>query len=176
MQQQPTSVRSTSLLSGSTLCDVRLKSKVIKADTNRCYNIVKDIPLRYWKWRDDVYPDQPDRHQYGWLAQDVEAAFPKAVKIGPAYGLPDVRQLDTTQLMVCMWGALQKEQEVSAQLRKDVDSLAHEFANYKVLTHQRLQYLEQRQAHILPDTAPGAGPPPTIIASPLPELDGIATA
>jgi len=173
--QTSTDRSGTSTLSLTTnTCDVRLKSHIVKADINRCYEIVKDIPLRYWKWRDDVYPDQPDRHQYGWLAQDVEAAFPKAVRIGPAYGLPDVRQLDTFQLMVCMWGALQKEQEISAQLRKDLDSLSKEFSNYKVLTHQRLQFLEMRQADIVEETAPGPGPAPTIIATPVPTIDSIA--
>jgi len=129
--------------------DIRIKTDIVNADIDRCHEIVKEIPLRYWKWRDDVYPEIVDRHQYGWLAQDVEHVFPKAVSIAPGYGLPDVRSLDPTQLMACMWGAIQKEQALQASLRQELKTLTGQFADFKVLAHQRLQYLEMRQADII---------------------------
>ena len=43
--------------------------------------MVKNLPLKRFKWRDEVYSDEQvvDRRKIGWIAQDVESVFPKAV-------------------------------------------------------------------------------------------------
>ena len=63
--------------------DERLKSNISLADTARCYEIVKSLPLKRFTWRDEVYtPEQAsDRSKLGWIAQDVESVFPKAVSV-----------------------------------------------------------------------------------------------
>ncbi len=61
--------------------DARLKTNIQLADTARCYDIIKSVPLKRYTWRDDmdIYDSVRDRSKLGWIAQDVEAVFPKAV-------------------------------------------------------------------------------------------------
>ena len=67
--------------------DERLKKDIVEADLTRCYEIVKTIPLKYFHWRDDIFtPEQiKDRGTLGWLANDVEPVFPKAVDVIPKF-------------------------------------------------------------------------------------------
>jgi hypothetical protein len=61
--------------------DERVKTDIKLADTTRCYNIIKELPLKRYTWLDEVYSvDQVrDRSKLGWIAQDVEKVIPKAV-------------------------------------------------------------------------------------------------
>ena len=61
--------------------DQRLKTNIINADNDRCYEIVKQVPLKRYTWKNEVYSQEQvnDRSKLGWIAQDVEAVFPKAV-------------------------------------------------------------------------------------------------
>lgn len=63
--------------------DERIKEDIELADLDLCYEAIKTIPLKRYKWRDDVYSEEQvtDRRKLGWIAQDVEAVFPKAVSI-----------------------------------------------------------------------------------------------
>lgn len=63
--------------------DKQLKKNIILADIDRCYEIVKALPLKRYTWRDEVYtPEQvADRSKLGWIAQDVEQVFPNAVGV-----------------------------------------------------------------------------------------------
>jgi hypothetical protein len=65
--------------------DARLKSNIQLADTARCYDIIKTVPLKRYTWRSDmdIYDSVKDRSKLGWIAQDVEAVFPKAVDRNP---------------------------------------------------------------------------------------------
>ena len=61
--------------------DERIKEEIELADLDLCYQAVKNIPLKRFKWKDEVYTAEQvtDRRKLGWIAQDVEAIFPKAV-------------------------------------------------------------------------------------------------
>ena len=61
--------------------DERIKEEIELADLDLCYQAVKNIPLKRFKWKDEVYTEEQvrDRRKLGWIAQDVEAVFPKAV-------------------------------------------------------------------------------------------------
>jgi hypothetical protein len=63
--------------------DERIKEDIELADLDLCYEAVKTIPLKRYKWRDEVYSEEQvtDRRKLGWIAQDVETVFPKAVSI-----------------------------------------------------------------------------------------------
>ena len=62
--------------------DERIKEEIELADLDLCYEAVKNIPLKRFKWKDEVYTEEQayDRRKLGWIAQDVEAVFPKAVR------------------------------------------------------------------------------------------------
>jgi hypothetical protein len=95
--------------------DKRIKEDIVLADLDKCYDNVKNIPLKYYKWRDDVYDREllPDRHRLGWIAQDVEAVFPKSVVQVQKNGLDDFRMLDADQIYTTLYGAVQKLQIMS---------------------------------------------------------------
>jgi len=63
--------------------DERIKEDIEPADLDLCYEAIKTIPLKRYKWRDEVYSKEQvtDRRKLGWIAQDVETVFPKAVSI-----------------------------------------------------------------------------------------------
>ena len=72
--------------------DERIKTDVELADLDRCYEIVKTIPLKYFGWAEGVYTEEQvkDRHGLGWIAQDVQKVFPKAVNT-----VPFTKKIDT---------------------------------------------------------------------------------
>jgi hypothetical protein len=63
--------------------DERIKDDIELANLDLCYEAVKNIPLKRFKWKDEVYSSEQvnDRRKLGWIAQDVEVVFPKAVRI-----------------------------------------------------------------------------------------------
>jgi len=65
--------------------DERIKKDIEPADLARCYDIIKSIPLKYFGWADGVYTEDQvkDRHNLGWIAQDVQKVFSKAVNVVP---------------------------------------------------------------------------------------------
>jgi len=60
--------------------DERLKTDITLADLDRCYEIVKYLPLKRYTWKDSSYTlgDVKDRAKLGWIAQDVQQVFPKS--------------------------------------------------------------------------------------------------
>ena len=61
--------------------DSRLKTNITDANKDRCLEIVRQIPLKRYTWKNEVYSKEvvKDRSKLGWIAQDVESVFPKAV-------------------------------------------------------------------------------------------------
>ena len=133
--------------------DERLKDSIVLADNTRCIEIIKAVPLKYYKWKDNVYTTAQvkDRSKLGWIAQDVEKVFPKAVgttrfvynqvfqDIVNADGtttkqlvsenvIEDCKDLNADQLYAVMYGAVQKligDNEIQAtQLASQATQLA----------------------------------------------------
>jgi len=98
--------------------DERIKEDIELADLDICYDAIKNIPLKRFKWKDEVYTEEqvPDRHKLGWIAQDVESVFPKAVNThefkygaeGSETVIEDCRDLNADQLYAAMYGTIQK--------------------------------------------------------------------
>ena len=65
--------------------DERIKKDIELADLDICYDTIKNIPLKRYAWADGVYSEGqvPDRHNLGWIAQDVQKYFSKAVSVKP---------------------------------------------------------------------------------------------
>lgn len=105
--------------------DERLKENIEAADLDICYNAVKSIPLKRYKWKDEIYSAEQvaDRSKIGWIAQDVQAIFPKAVgqhkfvynqvkdeegNIVSEDSIDDCLSLNSDQLYAALFGAVQK--------------------------------------------------------------------
>lgn len=93
--------------------DRRIKTDIEDADTQVCYDVVKQLKLKRFQY-DASYAEvtqMKDKHMVGWIAQDVETVFPKAVTITPydsVANLSNFYGLDVDQLYKSMYGALQK--------------------------------------------------------------------
>ena len=71
--------------SWSVFSDERIKTDIVPADLSRCYDIVKQVGLKYFGFKPGVYNDVQikDKHILGWIAQDVQKVFDKAVSVNP---------------------------------------------------------------------------------------------
>jgi hypothetical protein len=110
--------------------DSRLKTNVTIANLDLCYNTIKNIPLKRYTWREDVYTEDQvkDRTKLGWIAQDVESVFPKAVEQINAFGYSDCRTLNTDQLLASLYGAVQS---LISKYEHDVTELRDEIGTLK---------------------------------------------
>ncbi len=65
--------------------DERIKTEITPANLDRCYEIVKSVPLKHFGFAPGVYTDDQvkDKHSLGWMAQDVQKVFSKAVSVKP---------------------------------------------------------------------------------------------
>lgn len=133
LQLSTDSAAKPSTTTWTTTSDLRLKTNISFADKNRCYEIIKTLPLKHYTWNKD-YLDATmilDNSKLGWIAQDVQEVFPKAVRTTSMYGLQDCKTLDADQIYATMYGAIQKLQDMVEQLQKDNTLLKRELYNLK---------------------------------------------
>jgi len=100
--------------------DERIKENINLASIDRCYEIVKDLPLKRFTWKNEIYSQEQvgDRSKLGWVAQDVQTVFPKGVEIKTMTFSPsgaaseitieDCLTLNSDQIYAAMYGAIQK--------------------------------------------------------------------
>jgi hypothetical protein len=63
--------------------DERIKEDIQDADLDICYQTIKSIPLRRFRWRDGIYKGSEinnDWNRIGFIAQEYKGYFPKDVK------------------------------------------------------------------------------------------------
>lgn len=119
----------------SSLSDSRLKEDIERADTKLCLEAVKNLPITRYKYKDFV-GTKLDKHVTGWMADDVEKVFPKAVQLTDEqypmldengqrimenierpdgtteerpkmFTLKDVKSITMTEALPTLWGAVQ---------------------------------------------------------------------
>jgi len=101
----------------ATSSDERLKEDIEDADVNMCYENVKNIPLKKFKWKEDVYKNKVQSLDHvGWIAQDVEQIIPKAVERKNMHGYSDCRTLNNDQIIANMYGAIKKLMRIDNEL------------------------------------------------------------
>ena len=144
--------------------DERIKQNIVLADTQRCMEIIKAVPLKRYTWRPEVYTEEQvkDRSKLGWIAQDVERVFPKAVgqqrlvydqqwsttetgdkTLVSEKVLEDCRDLNVDQMYAVMYGAISQLIEEKEVLQTQVNTLQGEVA---ALTAQQASLLAWAQS------------------------------
>ena len=95
--------------------DLRLKDNIEEANYDTCYDIIKNLPLKRYTWKSDVYTAEQvaDRSKLGWIAQDVQAVFPKAVTSSSFSGSGDFHldnclTMNADQIYAAMYGTIKK--------------------------------------------------------------------
>jgi hypothetical protein len=84
--------------------DRRLKNNITVANLDECADVVKSIDLKRFTWDSKV--SSHDSNVLGWIAQEVEPYFPKAIQTQSMYGIDDCKLLDADQLNMNSYGAL----------------------------------------------------------------------
>ena len=79
--------------------DERIKENIVLADLDRCYEIVKNLPLKHYKWKFYDEKKAPDQSMLGWIAQDVKSIFPKAVTVNPIEIIPEIKEVIKEEIL-----------------------------------------------------------------------------
>ena len=94
--------------------DERIKSNIVPANLDRCYEIVKSVPLKHFGFAPGVYTDDQinDKHNLGWIAQDVQKVFKNAVSVKPftlttGDVIEDCLDLNSGQIIAALYGCVQ---------------------------------------------------------------------
>ena len=107
------------------------KENIEIADYNQSYNDIKSLDMKYFKWKDEYIEAHNviDQHKIGWIADDVEVVFPKAVTTydvgvsSPEYEITGVtsgiKSLNSDLIYAGMFGALKKTIADKEQLEQD---------------------------------------------------------
>ena len=105
--------------------DERLKDNIVDANLDLCYDNIKNLKLKRYTWKDDVYTSEQvsDRSKLGWIAQEVETVFPKAVEKHDMHGYEDCRTLNSDQIIASMYGCLKKLINIYDNQTTELDTL-----------------------------------------------------
>ncbi len=104
------------LTTWTVLSDRRIKENVVKASYEKCLENVKNIELYNFNFKEN-YVSTNDRHQLGFIAQEVQAVYPKAVEVGKMTinaanavdtndRIENILTLNTTQIDYTLYGAV----------------------------------------------------------------------
>ena len=109
--------------------DERLKNNIVDADLDMCYNNINDLRLVRYTWKDDVYTTEQvsDRSKLGWIAQEVETVFPKAVEKHDMHGYEDCRTLNNDQIIASLYGCIQKLIQKCETRQNTIDDLKSKY-------------------------------------------------
>ena len=128
--------------------DRRIKENIVDADLNICYNTLKKLPIRRFRWKDSYHtypydkameekvcdkPEKPnpirpdlnkvDRHSIGVIADEFEKVFPKACVHRNDFGYDDCKAINIDQLIHSSFGAIKQLQIMVETLQQQVADL-----------------------------------------------------
>jgi hypothetical protein len=106
--------------------DERIKENIENADLDICYNVVKNLPLKRFKFKDGIYEAQHinnDTFGLGFIAQDAQLYFPKSVSTRKLHGIEDCLTLNQDQIMKALYGTVQKLMQQVEGLQTEISEL-----------------------------------------------------
>ena len=147
--------------------DIRIKEDIVDADLSICNNNIKNLKLKYYKYKDQyIKPEQRrnDNHQLGFIAQEVKQILPKSVpiqqqtfkyKVDPEGRIDengeekeevieDFHYLDKDQILMSLYGAVQYLQWENETLKSQLN--INETNNISILS--KVQSLESELGEI----------------------------
>ena len=90
--------------------DERIKENIELADLDICYNNIKNLPLKKYKWKDEYIEESSidDKNILGWIAQEVQQYYPNSISISKVLDVEDCLHLNTDQIISALYGTIQK--------------------------------------------------------------------
>ncbi|NBO56168.1 MAG: hypothetical protein EBU84_16610, partial [Actinobacteria bacterium] len=100
------------LTTWTVMSDRRIKENIVKASYDKCLENVKNIELYNFNFKDNCV-NTNDRRQLGFIAQEVQQVYPKAVEAGKMTlntneTIDNVLTLNTTQIKYTLYGAVKE--------------------------------------------------------------------
>ena len=98
------------LTTWTVLSDRRIKENIVKASYEKCLENVNKIELYNFNFKDNCV-NTNDKHQLGFIAQEVREVYPKAVEVNKMIlntneTIDDILTLNTTQIDYTLYGAV----------------------------------------------------------------------
>jgi len=111
----------------STTSDRRIKENIEKASYTKCYDNINKLELYRFNYIKDFNNINKDLRQLGYIAQEVNDIFPKAVTTqhfnNQNLSIPDLLTIDITQINYSLYGAVKKLIEMYNDIGKKINVL-----------------------------------------------------
>jgi hypothetical protein len=111
----------------STTSDRRIKENIEKASYTKCYDNINKLELYRFNYIKDFNNINKDLRQLGYIAQEVNDIFPKAISAEQFYNnklcIPDLLTIDITQINYSLYGAVKKLIEMYNDIGKKINVL-----------------------------------------------------
>jgi hypothetical protein len=106
--------------------DEKVKENIELANLDICYDNIKNIPLKRFSYKDGFLESDSntDKMRLGWIAQDVQKVFPKAVATENKGEFGNCLTLNADQLNAALFGAVKKLIEKVETLEAKVKELS----------------------------------------------------
>ena len=117
----------TGLTSWSITSDRRIKENITRASYDICLENVKNIELYNFNFKNNCV-NTNDKHQLGFIAQEVQQVYPKAVEVGKMIlntneAIDDILTLNTTQIDYTLYGAVKNLIEKIEDIDNDLENI-----------------------------------------------------
>jgi len=117
----------TGLTSWSITSDRRIKENITRASYDKCLENVKNIELYNFNFKNNCV-NTNDKHQLGFIAQEVQQVYPKAVEVGKIIlntneAISDILTLNTTQIDYTLYGAVKNLIEKIEDIDNDLENI-----------------------------------------------------
>jgi hypothetical protein len=107
----------TGTASWNTGSDRRIKENIERASYDKCYESVSRLELNRFNYIKGFNTVNRDITQLGFIAQEVNEIFPKAISSQPYYSdtlnIPDLLSIDVSQINYALYGTVKKLIEIN---------------------------------------------------------------
>ena len=111
----------------STVSDRRIKENIEKASYDKCFENINNLELYRFSYIKELNNINKDLKQLGYIAQEVQGIFPKAVSTQEFYNdnmsISDMLSIDVTQINYSLYGTVKKLIEMYNDIEKQISIL-----------------------------------------------------
>jgi hypothetical protein len=111
----------------STVSDKRIKENIEMASYDKCYDNINKLELYRFNYIRELNNINKDLKQLGYIAQEVQDIFPKAVSTQEFHNdnlsIPDMLSIDIAQINYSLYGAVKKLMEMYNDIEKNINIL-----------------------------------------------------
>ncbi len=120
-------ITQTGLTTWSITSDRRIKDNITRASYDKCLENVKNIELYNFTFKNNCV-NTNDKHQLGFIAQEVQQVYPKAVEVGKMIlntneKIDNLLTLNTTQIDYTLYGAVKNIIEKIEDIDNDLENI-----------------------------------------------------